>query len=129
MNTKQKGLLTATLQAMEETFTSNQFSRAFISLGGDPRIVHKGRMLNFIRSVADPDNPGGVRNRTWHKKGTSMPSGILEIARDFQVQEPGIQQTFDWPEPGNLSRIDNPEEWAIQFLKDKGYRILKTVEI
>ena len=102
-------ILEKTMQEMSNVFTSHEFNKRAVKNGYPARILKGKGLANFIRKYADNFSWG---SRTWIKReGASSPN---------EVSETRIKRRC-------TSLPINEIDAAIEFLKSKGYKVMKPV--
>lgn len=105
-------ILAKTFNQMDNIFTSNEFINLFLQNGGDKKLTH-GKVLKYIKSNATQEDPLAIRARTWIKNNHVKPA-----------QNIAESDLIDY-----LRENKDAEQLCIRFLKHRGYRILKNMEV
>lgn len=109
----QSEIMQKTFDQMDHVFTSNEFKVAYLENGGYEKLA-KHKVLQFIKRLAVQQDPNGIRCRTWIKKDSQSPALTTFTERDV------IQYLKD---------NAGAEDLCVRFLKHRGYRVLKSVEV
>lgn len=96
-------ILEKTMEEMTTVFSSNTFALCLSKNGAPKEVVTNGVMLEYLRANADKFGNSPHRTRSW-------------IKRNILVQQQAIN-------------FDLTDEMCINYLKNKGYRILKLQEV
>ena len=121
---RQTEILEQSLNQMNGIFSSREFLNAFRQNGGDDKVIGY-HSQSFLKSNCDPLNPKHKKCKTWVKKTQENKQVELfnedpEIVQSVISEPLVIQYLFDHA---------NGERICIEFLKTRGYKLFKAVEI
>lgn len=121
---KQTEILQHSLNQMTNIFSSREFLTVFRKNGGDDKLIGRHSQI-FLKSNCDPLHPDHKKPKTWIKKmqDNSQVELFNEDSEPIKsvISEPlVIQYLFDHA---------NGEKICIEFLKIRGYKLFKAVEI
>lgn len=147
-----KELVNRVFDLMNDNFTSSEFLREMIAAGADPNRMYLYNYLDFLKEKCERES-----KKTWTKKNPTYsatvsvnPDGSTGLATTIPdapllnvsgAARPHIQLS-PYPHPQISSDLKSPgyymiksltseglEQEAIDFLKAKGYKILKTTTV
>ena len=112
----QAQIMQQTFDQMENVFTSYEFKSTFMANGGHEKLT-KHKTLQFCKRMAVQQDPDTKRCKTWIKKTAT--DVIKNVTHEISERDVIAY----------LKDNDAAEDLCVRFLKHRGYRILKNVEV